>query len=178
MKLSILIPSLASRSDSLARLLAILSPQIQDGVEIIVSMDNGAQTIGAKRNRLVESARGQYVCFVDDDDEVSDDYVWQIMIGIESGVDHVAVGGIMTTNGREPHEFKSSKDYEWHEKDGVYYRGVQHLGAVKRTLVLRCPFPSVSFGEDRQFSETITPLIKTEYQIQKPVYFYLYKNPK
>ncbi len=178
MKLSILIPSLASRLGYLSRLLSILSPQIRDGIEIIVSLDNGGQTIGAKRNRLLESAKGKYVCFIDDDDEISEDYIEQIMVGVESDVDHVAVGGIMTTNGREPHEFKSSKDYEWHEKDGIYYRGVQHLGVIRRDLALQVKFPDISFGEDRGFSEKITPLIKMEYQVRKPIYFYKYRNPK
>ncbi len=178
MKLSVLICSLSSRRERLASLLSILSPQIIDGVEILVGIDEGLQKIGVKRNRLVQSATGHYVCFIDDDDEVSDDYIAQIMTGIESGADHVAIGGIMTTNGRESHEFRSSKDYVWHEKDGVYYRGVQHLGAIKRDLALRCPFPPISFGEDREFSERVTPLIKTEYQIQKPIYFYRYRNPK
>ncbi|MCL4405216.1 MAG: glycosyltransferase [Patescibacteria group bacterium] len=178
MKLSVLICSLSSRGEHLAKLLSILFPQIQEETEIIVSIDDGGQKIGVKRNRLMASALGQYVCFIDDDDEVSDDYIAQIMTGIESGADHVAIGGIMTTNGREPHEFRSSKDYVWHEKDGVYYRGVQHLGVIKRDLVLQCPFPPISFGEDREFSERVTPLIKTEYQIQKPIYFYRYRNPK
>ena len=178
MKLSILICSLASRRERLASLLSILSPQIIDGVEILVGIDDGSQKIGIKRNRLVQSATGRYVCFIDDDDEVSDDYVSQIMIGLGADVDHVAIGGIMTTNGREPHEFRSSKDYTLHEKDGVYYRGVQHLGVIKRDLALQCPFPPISFEEDRKFSEAITPLIHTEYQVQKPIYFYRYQNPK
>ncbi len=178
MKLSILICSLASRVEYLAKLLSILSPQLIDGVEIIVLIDDGKQKIGVKRNRLMASATGQYICFIDDDDEVSDDYIAHVMIGIGAGVDHIAVGGIMTTNGRESHEFRSSKDYEWHEKEGIYYRGVQHLGVLRRALALQCPFPPISFGEDRKFSEAITPLIRTEYQVRKPIYFYHYRNLK
>ncbi len=178
MKLSILIPSLSYRFEKLMKLISNLSKQRLDENEIIIIIDGGEKTIGEKRNILLEASSGEYICFVDDDDEVADDYVDRIMKGIKTKADHIAVGGIMTTNGQEPHEFKSSKDYVWHEEDGVYYRGVQHLGAVKRELALRVKFPKISFGEDRVYSENITPLIRTEYQIKKPIYFYHYKNSK
>jgi glycosyltransferase involved in cell wall biosynthesis len=44
-------------------------------VELIYSMDNKRRSVGAKRNDLLRMARGEYISFIDDDDEVSEAYV-------------------------------------------------------------------------------------------------------
>jgi hypothetical protein len=47
-------------------------------VELLYLLDNRRRTVGAKRNSLLGMARGEYASFIDDDDEVANDYVQKI----------------------------------------------------------------------------------------------------
>jgi hypothetical protein len=71
-KLSILIPTVVGREEKLSQLMAVLDPQfdkliqlsIHSGempVEIIIDKDNKEVSIGAKRQRMLEKALGEYV---------------------------------------------------------------------------------------------------------------------
>ena len=97
--LSILVPSIPSRTVLLHRLLCILAPQVTPEVEILINMDSGAKTIGDKRNSLLQAAESEYVSSIDDDDLVSSDYIEQLMVGINLGVDVVSIRGLYFENG-------------------------------------------------------------------------------
>lgn len=51
-------------------------------VELVSLLDNRTRTIGEKREDLVQIARGHYVAFVDDDDDISPDYLPQLLAAI------------------------------------------------------------------------------------------------
>src|SRR6478736_2156247 len=89
-KLSILIPTVVGREEKLQRLMDVLDPQFDElvkeaintgemPVEIIIDKDNKEVSIGAKRQRLLERAMGEYVVFIDDDDLVSETYIQDIL---------------------------------------------------------------------------------------------------
>lgn len=54
-------------------------------VELLYLLDTKRRTVGAKRNALLEAARGEYVTFIDDDDKVAPDYVKRIYKAIVEG---------------------------------------------------------------------------------------------
>jgi glycosyltransferase involved in cell wall biosynthesis len=70
-KLSILIPSIPSRWRKLTASFDSLLEKIGDkDIEILAFSDNKKRTIGEKRDALVKMAKGKYIMFVDDDDEL------------------------------------------------------------------------------------------------------------
>ena len=75
--LSILILSIPSRIDEATRTIKKLEDQLGNrrSVEILVFTDNRSQSISEKRNVLLRAARGKFVCFLDDDDGVANNYV-------------------------------------------------------------------------------------------------------
>jgi glycosyltransferase involved in cell wall biosynthesis len=154
-------------------LIAKLSGQCKDKVEILVDADNGEKTIGKKRNDLVASACGEYVVFVDDDDDVSDDYAPKILFALRTRPDCVGMEGIITIGG-ESSIFKHSIEYcGWYTGIDGYYRTPNHLNPIKRSIALAVGFPSsVQFGEDQRYSEAIIKHLKTEKYIEGPIYFY------
>ena len=106
MKLSILICSLEDRLVQLQQLRTKLIDQSDmDVVEILTETDAGEMHTGAKRNKLLLQAKGDYIAFVDDDDMVSDDYVSKILKAIETNPDCCGLEGIITTDGNNPHLF-------------------------------------------------------------------------
>jgi len=81
-KLSILIPTLPNRLELFyLPLIKNLIKQIEPykDIELISLFDNKKRTIGKKRQNMIDIIQGEYVCFIDDDDRISDDYVKLIM---------------------------------------------------------------------------------------------------
>ena len=80
-RFSILMLSIPSRLDKYKKLQDKLLGQIGDreDVEVLCLIDNKAFHIYEKRNELLQMARGSYIAFLDDDDDVSDDYIEEIM---------------------------------------------------------------------------------------------------
>jgi glycosyltransferase involved in cell wall biosynthesis len=188
MLLSILICTIPSRTKELERLMARLRPQLPDtydydgnlDVEVIVHEElanrDGGPTIGANRQALLNDAAGDYVCFVDDDDYVSQDYVEQILKAIESEPDCVGIKGhYYDSPGREiPQLMFHSKRFEkWAEHLPVFERTPNHLNPVRRELALQVGYHDLMAGEDHKYSNRLNPLLKTEVMIEKPIYIYL-----
>jgi glycosyltransferase involved in cell wall biosynthesis len=174
-KLSILICSLVGREVSLKKLLNLLEPQKTDDIEIIVDIDNKEVTTGAKRNRLLKKATGEYIAFIDDDDLVSNDYIFKILNAIESKPDCCGMEGLITFKKQNiTRTFIHSIKYNsWFTKDEVYYRCPNHLSPVKRILALKAMFPDLTISEDIEYSKRLLPFLKTEVYIKNPIYFYL-----
>ncbi len=89
--LSVLVPSVVERLHTGEKVTKSLDmyaflcacAQAYDGaVEVLMLTDNRKRTIGAKRQSLLDVARGEFVAYVDDGDEVSLDYVDQIVKAI------------------------------------------------------------------------------------------------
>lgn len=179
MRLSILICSLKHRETELNRLLTILNPQLTVDVEVLVETDGGELTIGGKRNILLNKAVGDYVCFIDDDDIVSNDYVSKILKAIETNPDCVGIEGEVTFNGNKPKKFIQSIRYnKWFEENNIYCRCPNHLSPVKREIALQVMFPEISFQEDRVYSARIYSYLKKESFIDGIIYFYKFIKNK
>lgn len=181
MKLSILICSLNSRGNYLTNLLALLKQQLTDDVEVIIEKDNGEMTIGEKRNKLVQQAKGKYIAFIDDDDEISRDYVSKILKAIESEPDCCSLTGVITWDDTNPEIFEHSLKYkEWRTTDNPikYERNPNHLNAIKRSIAIKYDFIPVSHGEDRDWSMRILGDLTTEAQIDGVIYHYKFRTNK
>lgn len=171
--LSVLICSLHNRKASLDKLLERLIPQMNAFTEVIIAADNGEISIGAKRNKLLDSANGEYICYIDDDDLVSENYISRILKALEAKPDCVGIEGMITVGGKNPKKFLHSIRYQvWEEKDGVYLRYPNHLNPIKKLLALQARFTQKNHGEDADYSDRVKPLLKTEVYLDEPIYFY------
>lgn len=183
MILSILIATIPDRGHHLQNMMNQLNAQFCDGVEILVdNRDRGVPT-GTKRNELIQRAIGEWVCFVDDDDEISSTYVSDILEACKSNPDCVTFNGWMTTNGKSKVDWiiKLGEKYEARtDADGVtrYYRFPNHLVPIRRSIASRVMFPSIWQGEDYQWAVKIQPLLKTSVHIEKQLYHYKYITNK
>lgn len=185
-KLSILICSLDNRKQFLERLMSLLDKQKNDDVEILVEVDNGEMTIGEKRNFLIKKSNGKYVCFIDDDDMVSNDYVDLILSKIDSNPDVIGFElEYFVNNQLKGIAYHSNKYKTWSDSKSnipkygtIYYRCPNHLNPIKRELVLDIMYEKINHGEDRIFSEKISSKLITEEYINKPIYFYYFRTSK
>ena len=177
-RLSILVCTLPKRQPQFDALIKVLEDQpdkLKDyfKVQIISDDTDKSLSVGAKRNKLIAAAKGDYVCFIDDDDEIAPTYVRDILEALESNPDAVGFGGYMTTDGRHRKSFEISMRHGYEDRD-KYYRYINHLSPVKREIALRVPYPEVSTGEDFAYSMALkeSGLIKTEVYIDKELYHY------
>lgn len=183
---SILICTLDSREKLFNRLYAKLHKQItdlnlEDKIEILYFKDNREYSVGFKRNALIEKSRGKYICFIDDDDEISDDYIKIIHDRLLKNPDCISLRGIITFAGKNPKTFIHSIKYDtYFEKDNVYYRPPNHLNPMRRSVAHQFHFPMVNRGEDTNWAMKVcrSGLLQIEEQVDIPYYFYLFDGRK
>jgi glycosyltransferase involved in cell wall biosynthesis len=180
--LSILICTIPERKDKLNQLLANLNAQnTYTDVEILVCTDNKEMSIGEKRNKILEAAKGDFIVFIDDDDEVSEDYIKLIYDTIINNpdIDCIGIQGTITFDGVNEKQWYISKDFgSWYEANNIFYRTPNHISPVKRTHALKTGFPSIQFGEDSDYSHRLLPLLQREEKINKNIYIYKYASVK
>ncbi len=180
---SILICTLDEREKQFKPLYQKLCRQIKeaglsDQIEILFYRDNRELKVGQKRNFLLTTSSGKYVSFIDDDDDIHDNYIKMIFDKLCLNPDCVSLAGIMTTQGQNPCKFIHSIQYnnQYCQKDNVYYRPPNHLNPLRRSIAIQFTFPETNLGEDRAWALAIAEsgLLKTEEHIDEPYYFYRY----
>jgi GT2 family glycosyltransferase len=182
MKLSILICTLTSRQELLKQLMANLSAQVEAlgaslEVEILVFLDGKQNTVGRKRNQLLDDAKGEFVVFVDDDDDVADDYVYQILtaIKVHPDIDCIGFRAIMSIDMKNQHQvIYSLQNDSQVESGGTYYRLPGHLTPLRKSAIGDVRFPEKNLGEDADFAGALYRLkkLKKEHFIDKVLYHY------
>lgn len=176
--LTIAIPSLPSRvAVHLPELVEKLSRQAEGKpVEILSLMDNKYCTLGAKRNILIRLAKGRFIAFVDDDDDITDDYVDRLVdvIRTDETVDCIAFRAWVTMNGGPGRVCKYSVKYDDVNSPDAYYRRPNHVCCFRTEIARRIPREDVTWGEDSTWSKQILPLIQREVQLDQILYFYRY----
>lgn len=182
MLFSILIPTLDQRRSKFIKLYSGLSEQIDrasgaDETELLSYSDNGENSIGYKRNQLLARAQGEFIAFVDDDDEVGDDYVALICRALKEhpDVDCIGIKGSITFAGGHSHVFVHSLQYDsYFKKNGIYYRPPYHLNPIRREIALRYGFEEIDFSEDIDWALRLCcdRALKKEFFIDKIIYYY------
>ena len=181
MKLSILTPAVWGRTTQAAQLADKIRAQIQAAdlvgqVEHLVLFDDKTRTIGAKRQALLDVARGQYVVFCDDDDDVAPEYVWSIVSATKSNADVIVWRQLATVNGQE-----STIDFNLRHQDepfnpgGVTKRNAWHVNAWKRELVAGpngCFFGESNYGEDFVWCLQARQRVRSQATIDAVLHYY------
>lgn len=171
-KWTIAIISVTERRQDLTRIKGILDYQIGDKDDIEVLVDLGTGDVGKKRQRCLEEANGEYICFVDDDDLVAHDYIESIYPLLDGKVDYIGFQLQHYQDGEKSKPTYHSLEYEkWSEDDNGFYRNVSHLNPIRRELALQGRFEG-AYAEDKTWAEQVHP--KTQHYIDRPMYFYFF----
>jgi len=179
--LSVLIPATPARVQShLWPLYQKLQDQVaklsESGlVELLVFLDNRQRTIGEKRDALVQSSRGAFVAFVDDDDDVEPGYIWELIAAIQTHkVDVITfkqravingVAGICHFSLQHPNEPFSAAGFR---------RNAWHVCAWRGDMARRFRFPATNYGEDWAWARHLVVEAKKEHHIDKVLHTYRY----
>jgi hypothetical protein len=96
MRLSVIVPSLSGE----------VPASIPDDPRLEVVVVKGASPVGKARNEGLGRATGDYVAWVDADDEVTEDWLSEILAALESSPDVVTIDAKMVG-------WKGRRDYVW-----------------------------------------------------------------
>jgi glycosyltransferase involved in cell wall biosynthesis len=187
MRLSILICSHTARRPLMNRMVHHLEHQAAEGVEIRTAMNDDYLQRGKTRNDLLDAARGEYCCFVDDDDVVSDDYVAKILTALREDPDICGITGqvIQLRNPVITRLFKLSTRYDQpfslpvrpeHRDDPVLCAYASHLCPIRTEIARQVRFPEDVNHEDNGYSgrlKDLGPLRETV--IDGIIYYYFYR---
>jgi hypothetical protein len=152
---SILIPTISGREATLQRLLDSINEKklrICPGlcIEICISFDNREMSIGNKRQKLMKDARGKYMSFIDDDDNVTDAYFEDAKACIEGNFQVCRLRGQMK-------QFTFTHSIEYNEKSmaavgDVFVRPPNHLNIMLTDVAKFIPFTDQRIYEDFNWS--------------------------
>ena len=181
-KLTVLIPTLKSRTPKLGLLLDELDHQIQGrAVQWLTIGDNKSMTVGEKRNFLKSMAKGEFVCFVDDDDVIEHNYIDTILAAIGSHPDKKVIHfkGRQTTDGRTDAPFKYGRRYGRNFKkteDGTRWKVMlpDHLCVWRRDMMELEDFPHKQLGEDHDWARAMTLHYEDSDELFIDEYLYFY----
>lgn len=143
-------------------------------VEVLALTDNRRMTIGAKRNHLVNMATGDYVVFVDDDDQVASDYLAQLLAAAHSSADVLTFRMEYRHNSTQQWTVHHSLHYPLYgrPRNGIVENAPRHTSAVRRTLAQRIHFADTSYGEDADWAARLQQAARTEHAIPAVLYIY------
>lgn len=181
--LTVMIPTTIDRREMFVKLANELQYQRQgfsELVDIIWREDNKEISVGLKRQQLLEDAKGEWVVGFDSDDWPAPTYLIDIMTALTENpsVDHVGFIEDCDIDGQKSKSIFSIKHKSWGEQEQGYdqVRCANPKSVIRRTKALQVGYKDLRFGEDRIFSEAVTPLLESEVFINKPLYFYRHNS--
>ncbi len=177
LKLSILIPAIPSRWEKFQKIYNKLNSQATDEVEVLGFIDNKKRSIGRKRGGLKDLAKGEYMLYVDDDDDVSDDFVKEILKGIKDKPDVVTFQQKVFIDKLEGIiDFDLNNENEQFRPNKVTKRKPFTCCAWRSSLGKPYNFPDLMYSEDAGWLKWLWIKARTQYKIDKILHTYIFDS--
>lgn len=179
--LSVLIPSLPERISNWLTLFNMLTGQAEyvgryRDLEVLLLLDNKRRSTGLKRQALLSIARGKYVAFVDDDDEIMPAYVPQILEQVPKGADVIVFDSLCQINDGPRVHVQHDLEFPNEEYNPAgFRRSPWHIHAWRRELAQSAEFPDKQYHEDVDWLMQVLPRAKTQARIRIDVPLYVYQ---
>jgi glycosyltransferase involved in cell wall biosynthesis len=176
---SILIPTIPGRESGLNRLtasirekVARICPSIR--YEFCIEFDNKETSVGSKRQKLLQAAKGKYLSFIDDDDEITDQYIEDLYATIQGEYP------VMRLRGRiDPYTFTHSTGNTLTmpmARGEVFLRPPNHLNPMMSDVAKLVSFKDALRGEDLDWTMRMSKsgFLTHEYRSDESRIHYIY----
>lgn len=146
-----LIPTIQGREASLMHLVASIREKMERiaphlHYKIRLGFDNREMSIGMKRQQLIQSSEGKYSAFIDDDDDITDEYIQDLAETIRGSYP------VMRLRGRiDPYTFTHSLENSLNSsmaRGNVFLRPPNHLNPMLTDVAKLIHFRDAVRGED------------------------------
>jgi hypothetical protein len=184
--LSVLVCSVSDRHEGAMEMCCDLVAQAvpyHPMVEILILTDNRCRTIGMKRQALLDISQGDYVCFVDDDDDVHHEFVRRIMSALEPKPVQADVLTFPTQCVSEEYGRMSVYHSLVFPNEGSklpsFKRKPWFMHPIRRRIAVSSRFTDKNWGEGSDWLTGLWPKLKKEESISDdPMYFYHWNDKK
>lgn len=147
------------------------------GIEIVEintpKVKDGGPSIGKKRELGLKKSKGEYVTWLDDDDDISPDYVEQVLRMANKGADVCTFNNISKFNNFwmvVQMNLKTKHDDQ--AKPGIINRRPYHICAWRRSMIADIEFIDGNWDEDTNFIGKALKRAKTEVHIDNILHEY------
>jgi hypothetical protein len=179
---SILIPTIPGREAGLTRLAASVREKIARicpdlRYEFCIEFDNREMSIGMKRQKLLDSARGKYLSFIDDDDDITDAYIEDLWGCIRGGYHTMRLRGQMS---QYPFvhstEITMTSPMATMDEPALFQRPPNHLNPMLSDVAKLIKFKDAVHGEDLDWTLSLyrSKFLETEYRSDPSRVHYMY----
>lgn len=177
MKLTVAICGLQERIESLTKVYKKLISQSKGKpVEVICVIDNRSLSLGAKRNLALDRAKGEYISFVDDDDDISDNYI-DLILQWAYDCDVLTYKTQYWYNGNKGNVvFYSTRITEQRNLQDRYERFANAICCWRTEFARKVRYSDITFGEDTDFGLRAIALQPNEKFINAVMYHHLYST--
>ena len=136
-------------------------------------------TLGTKRNAIAALAQGRYLSFVDDDDDIADDYVAAILNAIDQHphADCIVFDAWVTQDGQPDRPCRYGIEFDNTNTPEAYLRRPNHVCCVRADLARQVPREDITWGEDTRWADAARGMIQTQAHIDRQLYHYRATTP-
>jgi hypothetical protein len=164
MKLSILICTVEERKEQFNKLFNRIVSLVVDfnGVEVLYNDAPrydlpGGLTVGEKRQALIDKAKGKYIMFVDDDDDIYGHFITDLYPLLEQDVDVINAKVQSYIDGKS-HIINQSIYFDSEQlQDGETKRYPSVMSVWNRELTNKAKFKPLNNGEDFDWTKQMNP---------------------
>lgn len=186
-RLSILIPTIPKRNAMFQTLLGQLKEQASYckkihptlGLAELVWEDSksvldGGISIGEKRQALLERSKGVYICYLDDDEHISPDYVETLLrlCYLNKDVGTFRSIAMLSNNWALIDMSIHNKTNEQIHPEGITLRKPWHVCPVKREIGIKYKFTDSNYGEDWDWFGQVLKDCSNEAHTKKVIHNY------
>jgi hypothetical protein len=175
-----MIPTLVERTATFNNLMesikekhARICPDLK--IEYCIAQDNREQSIGKKRQTLLQGAKGKYVSFVDDDDSLTDAYFEDALECIRGRFEVCRLRGQMAQY-TFTHSIENTLNSPM-ARGQVFLRPPNHLNIMLGEVAKIVPFGDAVRGEDLDWTISLARLdfFNKEYRSDESRIHYIYQ---
>lgn len=181
MLLSILIPSIPSRFEKAQAMYnSLVAMSEGKEIEILMLTDNKKRTIGEKCNDLKAAAKGKYIIYIHDDDELTSlEEIYEAAKGDYDVISYDAIcrnadGSTYFVNQQLGNEVEHKTDEAGNYQD---LKRPPFPNCAWHNKFKQYDFPHISYSEDWEWIKQLLPLAVSEYHIDNPLFKYNF-DPK
>ena len=154
-----------------------LYSQKTDEVEILLIFDNRQLTLGEKRNIALDYAKGGFIAFVDDDDDITDDYIETLLEWAKKGnFDVLTFKTAHYIDGVFNRDVLYSTTKGNRDREDHYIRWANAICMWRLDFAKSIGYGQVTFGEDSDFGSRASKKRPKEVFINKVLYKHLWSS--
>lgn len=179
-RLSVLIATISQRSEEANALFNRLEAQATPyPVEILMLRDNKRSGIGDARNKLLRASSGNFITFIDDDDDFADDYFETVLPALSEQADVISYNQRADVDGAVGEVHCSLKHDNLPFVPGqITHRKPWFWCVWSRELAMSHSFPKVNAREDVLWLRHLWADAETEIHIPKILHHYKFCSDK